>query len=155
MIFLVLFDVFHLLLVLIVLILFFLLRLPGPIVPFVPLDGLLCLIDYIAMGTADSSLCMLLRVLVLAVVGLQVADVVLEAQLVQREQQIVPVDGLAVAPATTLTRLARNERNVLAHTLLDGFTRFLRDFSVLWEGFLHYPADVSDWQVPVLFLIGA
>ena len=68
---------------------------------------------------------MLLCLLILSVIQLQVADVVLESQLVQSKQKVVAVDCLAVAPFTAVARLTRNERDVLTHTLLNGLASLL------------------------------
>jgi len=98
---------------------------------------------------------MLLCLLVLSVIQLQVADVVLKSELVKCEQKVVPVDCLAVAAFTAVTRLTRNERDVLTHTLLNCLASLLRNLRVFRECFLHYSADVRYREVSILFLVCA
>ena len=112
------------------------------------------LIDSVTLRPA-SSFRMLLRFLILGIIGLQVAYIVFETELVQSEKKIITVDCLSVATSASVASFTSNEGNILAHTLLNGFTSLLRNFSIFGESFLHYATNVRDGKVPILFLVCA
>ena len=134
-----------------IIVLFVLIPLSAACTAPVALDGLLSLADH-TLVVPTLPICLVSCLLVPPVVCVQVVHVVLESELVQRVQQIVPVDSLAVTPLAPLTCLAGNEGDVLTHALLDGLASLLRDFCILRQGFFHYAADVRYRQVPVLLL---
>lgn len=78
-------------------------------------------------------------------------DVVVEAELAHRVEDVFGSDGLALLALTALVGFARDEADVLRHAFLDGFLRVVRDFRVGREDFAHYADYVRDRHVAVLF----
>jgi len=87
-------------------------------------------------------------VAILAEEDLERVDVVLEAQRVDRVEQVLTVDCLALFILTLLASLARDEADELGDALLHCLLRLLRDLRILRQHLLHDPADVRDWQEP-------
>lgn len=105
-------------------------------------------IDVIVLALAIRLVAALDGVPVLAQVELQDVQVALEPQRIDRPEQILPVDGLALLVFTLLAGLARDERYELRHALLNRLLGVFCDLSVLWQRLLHDAADVGDWQEP-------
>lgn len=72
--------------------------------------------------------------------------VLVEAQHINRSQQVFPVNCLPLLYLTLLACLAGDEGNKLGNTLLDCFLCIFGDLRIFGQSFLHYSADVGDGQ---------
>lgn len=88
------------------------------------------------------------RLAVLAQVELEDVDVTLEAQGIDRPQQILPIDSLALLILALLAGLARDEGDKLRDALLDSFLGVFGDLGVLGERLLHDATDIGDREKP-------
>jgi len=77
--------------------------------------------------------------------------VIVESQIAERHQQVVPVDCLAILRDATFDGLTANEGYELGDTLLDALSCILGYLAVLGHRNLHDLNDVADGQKSVLF----
>lgn len=78
-------------------------------------------------------------------------NIVVKAQIAEGDQQIIPIDSLAILGDTALDGLAAYKGYELRDALLYTLSGVFGDFAVLRHRHLHYLDDVADGKEAILF----